>query len=124
MLVIGSSLSVRVAIYHKDSRSIRVIFTTSPLAVMHHVRKIAAPLVDLNQGPEPATDQAGARLRKLENAYGHGSSPDSPLEGTGFELSVPRQLAAVSRPSLVPRKRRARCRRGAVAPLRNRKFAD
>ena len=70
MLVIGSSLSAWVAIYHKDSRSIRVIFTTSPLAVMHHVRKIAAPLVDLNQGPEPATDQAGARLRKLENAYG------------------------------------------------------
>src|SRR6516164_2370265 len=48
----------------------------------------------------------------------------SPLEGTGFELSVPRQLAAVSRPSLVPRKRRARCRRGAVALLRKRKFAD
>jgi len=55
---------------------------------------------------------------------GKAGSHDSALEGTGFELSVPRQLAAVSRPSLVPRKRRARCRRGAVALLRNRKFAD
>ena len=76
-----------------------MIFTTSPLAVMHHVRKIAAPLVDLNQGPEPATDQAGARLRKLENAYGHGSSPDSPLEGTGFEPSVPPFRSGVPAPT-------------------------
>ena len=102
-MVIGSSLSVRVAIYHKDSRSIRVIFTTSPLAVMHHVRKIAAPLVDLNQSPEPATDQAGARLRKLENAYGHGSSPDSPLAGDGFEPSVPRHGELMKFALSVPR---------------------
>jgi hypothetical protein len=36
--------------------------------------------------------------RRLER---NGKFVDSPLEGTGFELSVPRQMAAVSRPSLV-----------------------